>query len=504
MIKLYGNDTYRDYVDVNKPVISIDSKGNVLRDDDSIIQTLKKIGILSYKRTFYQYDQKVYVPISGKDVWDVINLIIRSYKDDYGMKGVIIPTYRKSDIDSIVERIHGEIELSSVIPESEQLKHGIPFERWGEFPNDWETPRIIAVNNGLLRIHYNTGKTELLGFNQNVFTTTLFNVEFKDDPSSEVNKIISEIIGNDDVLRFFYAFMGWCMFIPSLSQGHFLQISGTGGGGKSLIMQPFQTIGNARKIIPNAGLIVLQPEDLNQKFRRGEIKGKWAVLFDDTDSPSSKEESIKIGGGIIKTLTTGGILTKEHKNVDPEQFINRAVPIFISNNYIIDYGSSDSGLIRRIHTIVINNPDLKTIKTPEEMDHIASCLKSPEAAAYVFRACLDEFLSLKKYAFDVSAIEPESMLEAKKYATIHPTIIDWIDEIFANMDCAKVYIDGKTVKDVFNEYEQCAISSRSHPLGKKNFNKELGKLGFVVERDGNLINADGKRTSGYVFKLIGN
>ena len=270
------------------------------------------------KGVFYVYLGGVYIPdCDGVEVWGMV-------------KRCLYPQFVKPDaIQKIIKLL--VMDKGCYMPDDSKL-------------NNYDK-RLICFKNGM----YNPITNEIIEHKAKYNAVNM--IPFYYVPGAEykgknTDDFLSFAIPNPDDREMLFEFMGLCL-THDTSQQVFLLLTGTGGSGKSTIINLFQHI-VGRSNISNVPL-----EKIGDRFNGSQLVGKLLNSCSDLSVEALNESSI------IKKCMGEDAIFCEKKGKDGFSFYNYARMLFSTNELPIVKGERTNGLYRRLLIIKMNNTPTK-------------------------------------------------------------------------------------------------------------------------------------------------
>jgi P4 family phage/plasmid primase-like protien len=276
-----------------------------------------------------------------------------------------------------------------------------------------DAPSVINCLNGELWFDA-SGNTTLKPHRPESYLKHCLNVEYSPASLSPMfDKAVLDIFsGNEDMVRHFMELVGYiCQ--PWRKLPIIVLLYGHGSNGKSSLMGVVQKILGRKMIMSDR---ISKMED--NPFKIGGLDGKLLLLNDDVDEGSCLED------GFLKKISEEKLMTGQHKHKPLFEFICRAVPVMLANNYPAIKDLS-YGVQRRI--III--PFLRQFKKEEIKVGLFDQIWEQEASGILNRF-VEGFQRLKQRGYFQM---PEPCIAAQKEwlrrANILPTFIEECCEI---------------------------------------------------------------------------
>ena len=194
--------------------------------------------------------------------------------------------------------------------------------------------RLLCLNNGTLELM--TGK--LLGHSPDHNLVTKMAVDWNPDLTAPTfMKALDEIFAKDedaDVrIQFTLEFFGYCL-IPDISQHKFLWLVGTGGNGKSILLNTLAAL------IGQANVSYAMLERMGKPSVRAELQGKLVNISHEMGTDAT------IADGYLKAIVAGDWVEAERK-FQPSFSFQPFVRIVAATNSLPHLKDTTDGFFRR-------------------------------------------------------------------------------------------------------------------------------------------------------------
>lgn len=387
-------------------------------------------------RVYWEYDGRMWQPITEQEI-----------------KNALLPHAR----DLIAEIEGGSVSRfnTSVLNILEGRAHRLnnPLRQLDQDP-----PAVINCNNGEVWFD-NEGNATLKPHRPESYLRHCLCVDYNPSATSPMfDEAVKEIFSkSSDPAGMFRHFMELAGYIcqPWRKLAVIVLLYGAGSNGKtSLINIVRRMMGN--NTIMSDRISGIEKND----FKIGDLDGKLMLLDDDVDGGTSLPD------GFLKKISEEKPMTGQHKHKDPFEFICRAVPVMLANDYPVTSDLS-RGLRRRLLTI----PFTRTFEPHEIKNGLFDEIWDKEASG-ILNHMIAGFGRLKKRgAFD----EPQDCKDAKKEWIIRSNILTtFIDEMCE--ESAEYNIYPRDFYDAFKEY--CGDSGVKNIQTRRGVVKRLGDLGY--------------------------
>lgn len=268
-----------------------------------------------------------------------------------------------------------------------------------------------------------------------------------------VLEIFSNSVDPQDMFRHFMELMG---YICQYEREHAIIVLLHGGGsnGKTSLVKIIRHILGKNTVMSD------RISDIeNNVFKIGDLDGKLMLLDDDVDGGTCLPD------GFLKKISEEKAMTGQHKHKDPFEFICRAVPVMLANDYPVTRDLT-KGLRRRLMVI----PFKRTFEMCDMKPGLFEEIWEKESAGILNHA-VNGFQRLKERG---NFQQPEDVLDAQKQwiarANILTTFIEEECELGDNYsvhlgDFYEVYRDYCHEVGVRNKQSRRGVESRLEALG---------------------------------------
>jgi len=176
---------------------------------------------------------------------------------------------------------------------------------------DWDADRgVIPVKNG--ELSYREGRWNVAPHVREHYRTTLIQVDY--DPQATAprfEQFLEEVFLGDpdatDKAILICEMIGYTL-VTSCEYEKFILLIGPGANGKSVLLDVL------RLLIGNGQVAAVQPEQMDNRFQRAHLHGKLANIVTEI------REGGEIADAALKAITSGELMTAEHKFKPPFDF----------------------------------------------------------------------------------------------------------------------------------------------------------------------------------------
>lgn len=326
--------------------------------------------------------------------------------------------------------------------------------------HDAHSANIINCNNGELVFDEN-GEVELFPHRPGSYLRHCLEVEY--DPhatcpkfKSAVLDIFSKSSDPEDMQRHLMEFMGY-LCQTSRDIAVIFLLYGAGSNGKTSMMKVLERMMGQRAIMhQRIGDIKDNP------FQIGDLDGRLMLLDDDVDGGTCLPD------GLLKKISEEKIMTGQHKFKPPFEFVSRAVPVMLANDYPVTKDLT-KGMMRRMHVI----PFMRTYE-PHEIKHKLFDEIWQEEGPGILNELTAGFQRVHKRG---RFHEPEDCLKAKKEWLVRSNILTtFIDEMCEIGEGYRVHLGD--FYNAFNDY--CRETHVRNMPGRKLIKSRLQDLGHRI------------------------
>jgi len=412
-------------------------KGRVERDPDHLELARDVIGVIGYDNIL-STDSHVWM-WKNNGVWQTIPDRLLKQKVQKILDGRVRGVFRGL-VDSVTE------VLKTLVYRAEHA--------WNQQQD------TVNVLNG--ELSWNGKNWDLQPHCREHFRTTQIPVEY--DASAECPRFklfLEEIFEGDsdkkDKAQLILEMIGYTL-VSQANLERFILLIGSGANGKSVILEVI------RLLVGVDNVAAVQPSQFSNKFQRAYLHLKLVNLV------TELSEGEKMADAELKAITSGELITAEHKNKDPFSF-SPFCTCWFGSNHMPHTRDFSEALFRRALVVPFNN----TFKEGVNADpHLKDKLKGELPG--IMNLALQAFGKvLKRKSFT----EPRSCLDAK---------LEWRKEI----DQVVQFIDDKCILDLSHKETSASLYDAyckwvqevgiRHKLNHKNFTNRLLRVGCEKSR----------------------
>jgi len=319
-----------------------------------------------------------------------------------------------------------------------------------------ENPMLLNCLNGTIDL--STGN--LLLHNPNHRITKIVNCEYKASESCPIFLAFLDKIfgGNNDLIEYIKRFFGYCL-TGKINEQVLVFFYGTGGNGKSTLIDTFIELLNDYSVSAPAELLMLKNnQSISNDIAR--LKGSRIVAVNEV------EEDAKLAEAKIKSLTGGDTIAARFLFQEFIEFTPKCKFILVGNHKPAIKGS-DEGIWRRIHEVPFTVKIREEDKIPNLKEKIRE--EFPGILAWAVQGCLEWQ--------EKGLLPPAEVLSAtKSYRRDEDTFTQWIE------NCCELENGVKDTADnllsSFKEY--CGLTEITPQKFTRKLNETSGMNGIQV------------------------
>ena len=207
--------------------------------------------------------------------------------------------------------------------------------------HDLAPSRYIKFRNGI----YDIDSKILIGEDKSLVVPNIVKFDYKEDAYNEqLDNVLDQWCCNDKQIRScLEELIGYCFLRENNLQKAFFLI-GEKANGKSTFIKMLQSL------LGGDNYATFDLNDIGDRFNKASLLGKLANFGDDIASDEIGKKQVSV----IKSITSGGMISAEFKGKDTFSFTPYCTPIFGANNipYIAD---NESGTVTRRLVITLFN-----------------------------------------------------------------------------------------------------------------------------------------------------
>lgn len=314
---------YESFASVQQTVTEFDLRNNVLKDLGYTH------GIAHSGGTFRRYQDGVWKDVNELEVEQAVG--------------------REMEAAAAAGKLRPSYAIQRSITNAMKNKVYIPEKEWNGHPN------ILVFRNRAL----DTATMETVDHSPEHRSTTALPYAYDPDAGAPTwERVIREVLPDDDVRAFFQEWAGYCL-TTGVKHHVTLWLVGPPGGGKSTLIAGLEAmLGD----VLNGTLGLSQLQGGGARFALSNVPGK--SLLTCTENP---RQHIK-ATDLLNALITGDTITVERKNRDPFDYRNTAKLMWAMNT-LPGLFDANNGLFRRVKVMDIPSiPDGR--RDPDVMERV--------------------------------------------------------------------------------------------------------------------------------------
>lgn len=323
-----------------------------------------------------------------------------------------------------------------------------------------EPPMVINCQNGELWFD-DSGNTTLKPHCAESYLRSCLTVDYNPSAKSPMfDKAVLDIFSNstdpEDMYRHFMEVAGYiCQ--PWRKLAVIILLYGGGSNGKTSLIKV------VRRMLGENTIMSDRISDIEGNvFKIGDLDGKLMLLDDDVDGGTLLPD------GFLKKISEEKSMTGQHKHKPPFEFVSRAVPVMLANDYPVTRDLT-KGIRRRLMVIPFN----RTFENHEIKVDLFDNIWEEEGSG-ILNNIIAGFQRVKKRGM---FLEPQDSLKAKKEWIVRANILTtFIDECCAEGDSYKEYLG-----DFYQTFiEYCRETGVRNIQSRKLVKSRLQDLGYRI------------------------
>lgn len=391
-------------------------------------------------RSYWQYNGCIWQKIPEQHIKQVLLPYARALIAD--IEGGTVSTFNNSVMNILEGRVYRE---------DDPLRD-----------NNRELPSIINCLNGELWFD-KEGNVTLKPHSPDSYLRYCLDVEYDPQATSPMfDKTVHEIFSNSsdpqDMFRHFMELAGYiCQ--PWRKLAIIVLLHGGGSNGKTSLLQIIRRMLGSNTVMSDR---IGDIED--NVFKIGDLDGKLMLLDDDVDGGTCLPD------GFLKKISEEKAMTGQHKHKPPFEFICRAVPVMLANDYPVTKDLT-TGLRRRLLVIPFN----RTFKGSEMKVGLFDDIWEQEASG-ILNQTIAGFSRLKKRG---RFHEPLDCINAKDEWIIRANILTtFIDDMCEEGENYREYL-----RDFYSAFQSyCHENSARNIPYKNTVRSRLEGLGYEIRK----------------------
>lgn len=358
--------------------------------------------------------------------------------------------------------IHGDEEIQINVSKGiiESVADVLKNEIYAE-SHTWNIDQnSINVKNG--ELVFEDGQWNLQEHCRESYRTTQIPVNY--DPEAHCPRFVQflgEIFKGDvdgtDKVQAITEMMGYTLMNHSKRE-RFILLIGSGANGKSVIMEV------VRSLLGSSNVVAVQPSQLSNRFQRAHLHMKMANLVTEI------AEGGEIADAELKAITSGELMTAEHKNKDPFDFMPFSTCWF-GSNHLPHTRDFSNALFRRALVIPFNRVFREGVDADPELKS-----KLMDELSGILNLCLEVYA---KVIQNDRFTEPQSCIDVKEEWRMDANQVAQFVE-----QCCVIDPDSQiTSRELYQQYKQWAENAGiSRKLNQKNFTNRMQLLGAKTHK----------------------
>ena len=310
-------------------------------------------------------------------------------------------------------------------------------------------------------LHFIGNKWELKEFDKLSYRTTQIRTEYdRDADCPRYKQFLDEVFeGEPDKearKTLLLEMMGYSL-IQSTDYEKFMILTGVGANGKSVVLNILIAMLGQRQV---SGV---RPTQLDNKFQVAHLHGKLANVV--TELP----EGAVLRDSEIKGISSGELMTAEHKNKDPFDFSPFAT-LWMATNHMPHCRDHSNAIYRRAEVLSFNR-EFKGDKADTDLSN-----KLIKELPGIFKMATDAIAGV--FITGQFTHCPSSEKAKSSWRLESDQVMQFLADEYEE-------VSGETVllKDVFNTYKHIWVlhSGTKHTYGRNKFYQRLKELGCTVK-----------------------
>lgn len=213
------------------------------------------------------------------------------------------------------------------------------------------------------------------------------------------------------------------------------------------------------RLIPGECRTALTWSQLTERFSKINLFGSILNAFADLPEAMIKD------GDVIKSLIGTDTITGEYKHGEFVHFKNRATIVFSANGLPQFTGDRSSDFFEKLIMLPFPN----TIAKKDQWDVVKATEDEQEG---ILRWAMVGLQRLINNRFEFSVGESSRRIHGEYIMDVNP-VAGFIDE-----SCERKEVDHISKDDLYKKYQEWCETSGCKPMNKKNFGRQINKLGY--------------------------
>lgn len=294
-----------------------------------------------------------------------------------------------------------------------------------------------------------------------------------EESKEEIHNFLNKILVKEDIREYVLRLLA-SILSGSTGDQKFHFWTGTGGNGKSILIQLFEAC--LGQYTEKLSISILTQKRAASSSATPELVKTKGVRFICLQEPEQRDT---MNIGYLKELTGGDVITARGLYADTIKFKPQFKMILCCNDFP-EIPSTDNGTWRRIRVVpfeskFVDNPDPKE---PLEFKKDTLLAEKLELFKETFMSILiDKYHTLKNESFNLC--EPNEVKDhTKRYRINSDKYLDYISENLIKTNSPKDLLSTKILYSHFKDWYQEAHATKapSQKEFKENMNKHLGKI----------------------------
>lgn len=375
-------------------LVYVGPRGNIIIDYSAMVDYLRKSYVVYVHGGFYCYNGCIYDRVTDEQVSAKLHKALDQVCLARGIHLQLMSGGKIRDVLSKARAVLDPVFLFNDVPAEYMRADGYyEVDSQGRVLR-WD--HLVAFRNGILNM--TTG--QLLPYTPDVFVTVQYGVNWEPGATCErAERIMNRIIPDRDTREALYRMIGYTIFAQhsSSEDASFFILYGAGGTGKSTLQKMITFVLGAKNVSN------LDMTQLTATFSSNILDDKAANFCPDASTKGANVTGID--SGTLKAIAAGEAITVQRKGQQPYTIVPRA-KLWFTANCLPDFGTVDSGMIRRIHIIKMSTKFTKG-------DHFQDVLYSAQALEWLVREAYEAYLRFREE--DSSFADSKEMEEELEY-----------------------------------------------------------------------------------------
>ncbi len=418
-------------------VIAYAENGSPKLDRGKLVDYLKTLRIVSDGIRLYQFDGRVYLPISE----DYLAGLIEDIMARCPGAPFITRSTRADIIASVrVRNTFDRIDIPEAFWEDERYQSRYP---------------LIPFQNGL----YNIDLDELEPFTPFLLITHILGAYYQPAVREHsVEDIYKGILPDDPTREAFFELVGYSVYSESMAPPAIITVYGPGNTGKTALQEAMSVLAG-RDNVSN-----LDIGQIGEGFLTAELCGKLINVSGETGS-GTRGGITRSDGELLKRLSDGQSVKVQRKYGQPFDLENHAKLWFVTNT-LPDFGDTSSGLHRRLRIIPCR-------VTQRWEDQIYGRMQEESAVSWLANRALVAYLRFLRRG--CRFLDPEAMkAEQDAFRTQEP-LLDFLEDFCGSLEPKIIaqFLDEMEVRDAYASYQSYVTETGGKPWSMRRFSERI-------------------------------